>query len=188
MGQSLRKIPRWYWKGKDDDFQLAKAFNEFYVRFDACDFENIRSEQKNNLTVNGSIPFAEQDVINGFKHSKARKSAGPDNIEGRLLISCAEQLGPIFYYIFQLSLTQQKVPRLWKTSPVIPVVKNNHPVVLNDFRPVALTSLVVKSFERLLKEILTKVEDSLDPLQFAYRARRGVEDATATLLNWYLSI
>jgi len=106
-----KKILRWHWKGRDD-FQLAKAFNEFYVRFDTCDFETIRCEQKNNLTVNGPIPFTEQDVINGLRHSKARKSAGPDNIEGRLLIHCAEQLGPIFYYIFQLSLTQQKVPRL----------------------------------------------------------------------------
>jgi len=30
------------------------------------------------------------------------------------------------------------------------------------------------------------VEDSLDPLQFAHRARRGVEDATATLSNLVL--
>ncbi len=30
------------------------------------------------------------------------------------------------------------------------------------------------------------VEDSLDPLQFAYRARCGVEDATVTLLNLVL--
>lgn len=31
----------------------------------------------------------DQDVINTFKHSKARKNPGPDNIEDRLLISSA---------------------------------------------------------------------------------------------------
>lgn len=138
-------------EGYRDDFQLAQAFSEFFLRFDTHDFENILCEQKNNLIGTRPIPFEEQDVINMFKHSKARKSSGPDNIEGQLLISCAEQLGSIFYYIFQLSLTQQKVPRLWKSSTVIPVAKKNHPVELNDFRPVALTSLVMKSFERLLK-------------------------------------
>jgi len=113
-------------------------------------FETIRCEQKNNLTVNGPIPFTEQDVINGLRHSKARKSAGPDNIEGRLLIHCAEQLGPIFYYIFQLSLTQQRVPRLSNTSTVIPVAKKKkNSVALNDLRPVALTSLVMKGFEKI---------------------------------------
>jgi len=68
---------------------------------------------------------------------------------------------------------------------VIPVAKTNHPKAFNDFRPVALTSLVMKSFEKLIKrDLLIKTEHLLDPLQFAYRASRGVEDVTATLLNW----
>ena len=36
------------------------------------------------------------------------------------------------------------------------------------------------------KVLLIKTENLLDPQQFAYRARRGVEDATATLLNLIL--
>ena len=67
---------------------------------------------------------------------------------------------------------------------MIPVAKTNHPKAFNDFRPVALTSLVMKSFEKLIKrDLLIKTEYVLDPLQFAYRAGCGVEDATATLLN-----
>ncbi len=54
------------------------------------------------------------DVITVFKQCKIRKAPGPDNIGGRLLKECAEQLGPIFYEIFALSLQQQKVPALWK--------------------------------------------------------------------------
>lgn len=42
----------------------------------------------------------------------------------------------------------------------------------------------MKVFEKLVRsEILRKTEHSFDPLQFAYRPRRGVEDATVTLLN-----
>ncbi len=44
--------------------------------------------------------------------------------------------------------------------------------------------MVMKQFEKLVKaEILGKTEHLLDPLQFAYRNNRGVQDATATLLN-----
>jgi len=39
-----------------------------------------------------------------------------------------------------------------KTSTVIPVAKNKNSVALNDFRPVALTSSVMKSFEKLTKK------------------------------------
>lgn len=167
--------------GAKSDKQLAQDLNEFYLRFDTLDFSNMNSKLKNELPCTGSPPFNECSVIESFKRTKSEKA---QVLCGRLLHSCAEQLGPIFFYIFQMSLNQQRVPRSWKDSTIVPVAKTKHPKVLNDFRPVALTSLVMKSFERLMKEeLLPHLEPLLDPLQFAYRASRGVEDATATLLN-----
>ncbi len=49
---------------------------------------------------------------------------------------------------------------------------------LNDYRPVALTSVAMKSFERLVLAYLkASTGPLLDPLQFAYRANRSVDDA-----------
>lgn len=57
-------------------------------------------------------------------------------------------------------------------------------MTLNDFRPVALTSLVMKSFERIVKdELMNTVQANLDPPQFVYQVGRGVDDAIITLLN-----
>jgi len=117
-----------------------------------------------------------------FKHCKIRTSAGQDNISSRLLSNCAEQLGPILY-IFNLSLSQQKVPNLWKQSIVVPVGKSKHPKSSNDFRPIALTSLVMKSLEKLI-ELLKITEHLMDPLKFTYWTKRWVQDATITLLNY----
>ena len=48
----------------------------------------------------------------------------------------------------------------------------------------ALTSIVMKCFERLiLSHILPHVQSQLDPYQFAYRSRRGTDDAKACLLH-----
>ena len=70
------------------------------------------------------------------------------------------------------------------------VAKNSHPKTLNDYRPIALTcvkKIVMKSFEKLIKRELTfRTNSLLDPLQFAYRLNRGVQDATVTLLNLIL--
>lgn len=45
------------------------------------------------------------------------------------------------------------------------------PQSFNDFRPVSLTSLVMKAFEKIAKnEILILSLDKLNSLQFAYRA------------------
>ena len=51
-------------------------------------------------------------------------------------------------------------------------------MTLNDLRPVALSSQVMKAMERLVKQhILTLINSQLDPLQFAYQSRKGVDDA-----------
>ena len=55
---------------------------------------------------------------------------------------------------------------------------------MNDLRPVALTSIVMKCLERLvLIEIKKSFNTVQDPLQFAYRAKRCVEDALVVFLD-----
>ena len=167
------------------DPALAEELIRFYVRFDTHNTSNRHSELKEGLLASPPFTpsFNEQSVVRCFKHCNPKKSPGPDNISGCTLKVCAEQLGPIFYYIFSVSLTLQ-APSLWKQSVVVPVTKVSRPQTLNDFRPVALTSPIAKSLEKLIKaELLIKVEPLLDPYQFAYRAKRGVQDATITLLN-----
>ncbi len=120
--------------------------------------------------------FNQQDVINVFKKGK---SSGPDNIGWRLLKTCADQLGPVFYNIFQKSLYLQKIIMLWKEAIVVPVRKTSYPKTLNDFRHHwwlnVLRNLSGMNFYWKLS--------LLDSLQFAYQARRGVDDASSTLLN-----
>ena len=58
---------------------------------------------------------------------------------------------------------------------------------LNDFRPIALTSVVMQSFERLVLSHLKEITDPLlDLLQFAYRANRSVADAVNLALHYIL--
>ncbi len=113
-----------------------------------------------------------------------RKAAGPDGITGRVLWSCADQLAGLFTSIFNESLATSVVPTSFKISVIIPVPKNSKPCCLNDYRPVALTSTVMKVFERLLKNLIcSAVPATLDPLQFAYRPNRSTDDAISQVLH-----
>ena len=69
-------------------------------------------------------------------------------------------------------------------STIISVPKMSIPKQLNDLRPVALTSLVMTPLETIMKSfILSAIQPVLDPLQFAYRAGRGVDDGKLFLLD-----
>jgi hypothetical protein len=55
---------------------------------------------------------------------------------------------------------------------------------MNDFRPVALTSIPMKVCERLFKKWLSAyVDEYIDPLQFAYRSNRSCTDAILVMLE-----
>jgi hypothetical protein len=55
------------------------------------------------------------------------------------------------------------------------VAKITHPKVLNDLRPIALTSLAMKCFEKRMKMVLLiKTENLLDPQQFLIGPGEGL--------------
>ena len=72
--------------------------------------------------------------------------------------------------IFNQSLSQSVVHTCFKMATIVPVPKNAKVTELNDYGPVALTSVIMKCFERLVKDHITSpLPVTLDPLQFAYR-------------------
>ncbi len=102
----------------------------------------------------------------------ARKAPGPDNIPGRVLRDCAVELTDVFTDIFNISLSQAVVPTCFKATTIIPVPKKSSPSCFNDYRPVALTPIPMKCFERLvMQHIKSVLPPSLDPFQFAYRSK-----------------
>ncbi|KAL0147893.1 hypothetical protein M9458_056814 [Cirrhinus mrigala] len=173
--------------------QLADDLNEFYCRFE---------KQKTGLTPSQpstpcpSIPptvsqpalkICEGDVCKVFRKQKIRKAKGPDGVSPACLKACAVQLSFIFTLIFNRSLELCIVPSCFKCSTIIPVPKKPKTTGLNDYRPVALTSVVMKSFERLVLAYLKDITGPLlDPLQFAYRANRSVDDAVNMGLHYIL--
>ena len=58
-------------------------------------------------------------------------------------------------------------------ATIVPVPKKAKVTELNYYRPIALTSVIMKCFERLVKDHITStLPDTLDPLQFAYRPKQ----------------
>ena len=134
-----------------------------------------------------TLCLQEWDVHRLFKSQNPRKAAGPDSVSPSTLKHCADQLSPVFTDIFNSSLETCHVPACFKASTIIPVPKKPRTTGLNDYRPVALTSVVMKSFERLVLPHLKAITvPLLDPRQFAYRANRSVDDAVNMALHYTL--
>jgi hypothetical protein len=114
------------------------------------------------------ITLSEVDVSKTFKQVNIHKAAGPDGLPGRVLRACADQLANVFNDKCLHSLSESVIPRCFKQITIVPVPKNTKVTCLNVYRPIALTSVAMKCFERLaLAHINTIIPENLDPLQFA---------------------
>ncbi|KAK3535967.1 hypothetical protein QTP70_022858 [Hemibagrus guttatus] len=131
--------------------------------------------------IDASLPDALIDFYTRFEAQNnvaVRKSIRPPN----------DQLADVFTDIFNISLSSAVVPTCLKTMAIVPMPKKSTDSCLNDYRPVALTPIVMKCFERLVtRHIKTQLPPSLDTLQFVYRLNRSTDDATTTTLHLSLT-
>ncbi|KAF7643375.1 hypothetical protein LDENG_00240400 [Lucifuga dentata] len=124
---------------------LPDALNTFYAHF-----ESSNSSHSTRLTLPpGELPFSVSavDVRGPLRRINPRKAAGPDNIPGWVLRDCAQELTGVLTDIFNISFSQAVVPVCLKMSTIIPVPKNSAVKSMNDYRPVALTPIIMKCFE-----------------------------------------
>ncbi|KAL0202652.1 hypothetical protein M9458_000670, partial [Cirrhinus mrigala] len=129
----------------DDDTSLPDALNKFYARFE---MQNDTPAQKLPTPPNNqALCLSPADVRKTLSKVKPRKAAGPDNIPGHVLRDCAAQLTDVLTDIFNTSLSQAVVPTCLKSTSIIPVPKKSPVSCLNDYRPIALTPIMMKCFE-----------------------------------------
>ena len=70
-------------------------------------------------------------------------------------------------------------------ATIVPVPKKAKVTELNDYRPVLLTSVIMKCFERLVKDHITSnLPVTPDPKKFAYRPNRSTDDTIAITLPY----
>ena len=82
------------------------------------------------------------------------KAAGPDGIDSRTMKECAKELAPLLYQIYRKSLDTAEVPAQWKEANVVPIHKTGSKAIMANYRPVALTPIMCKVFEKILCAII----------------------------------
>jgi hypothetical protein len=106
---------------------FVNNMNTFYARLDSHDDEidDIKHELS-NVQNDESLVVSEEEVKKVFSGLNPRKAQGPDGISPRLLRECAQELASIFQTIFNMTIAQEKIPLLWKTSKLVPAPKKKN--------------------------------------------------------------
>ena len=120
--------------------------------------------------------------------SKLYSSVGPDEISAWFFRENASVLCRPLCSIFNLSLRQDFVPSLWKSTNVLPIPKSSPALDIDsDFRPISLTPILSKILESFpYCWLLQSVSNQIDPLQFGSQRGSSASMALVHLLyKWY---
>jgi hypothetical protein len=120
--------------------------------------------------------FGEDDIIKAIDEISSTSAAGPDRYPALLLKNCKHTMAKPLHLIWRKSLDCGKIPQLMKMGNIIPIHKGSSKGVAANYRPVALTSHLIKVFEKVLRNrmIAFMEEHNLfNPGQHGFRLGRS---------------
>ena len=131
------------------------------------------------------LAFSVVDVVEAIGVIKSGAAAGPDDLSVLLLKNCNETLSKPIHMVWQHSMSTGTVPNFYKTSHIAPLHKKGSRVIAANYRPVSLTSHVIKIYERVLrKQMVAHLEENnlLNSKQHGFRS--GKSCLTQLLLHF----
>ena len=122
----------------------------------------------------------ENDVARYLRNLNPNKSTGTDLVSSRLLCECQDELVFPLKLLFNKSLQEGIVPSLWKCANVTPIFKKGNKCEAGNYRPISLTSVIIKIFERIIKD---KIVSFLDRHKLIIDTQHGFRNNRSCLTN-----
>ena len=113
-------------------------------------FSNVQDGDLADIQVN------EDDIQDAIAKMNANSSAGPDGVPAKFLIKTKETTSLPLLIIMRKSLDEGKIPDILKLAHVTPIHKGGSKLKPEQYRPVSLTSHIMKVFERVVKTSIMK--------------------------------
>ena len=158
---------------RNDTADKAELFNcYFYDQFSGPSDYNIAIDWSNDSMFD--IDFNQNRICQLLLNINTNKACGPDEIHGKLLKNCAHGMAGPLSILFKLSYNTGYIPTEWKMAYVVPVHKKGSKDNVENYRPISLTSLIMKTFEKIVKnDLLSKTAHLLDKRQHGFLATKS---------------
>lgn len=133
-----------------------------------------------------SDAFTLDEINLALAQSKTGKAAGEDGVYMEFLINAGTNVRNWLAKFLTNVMTSNILPTAFKRAKIIALLKPGKPTENADsYRPVALLSVVLKLFERLIyNRIEDTIQQSIPPEQAGFRAGRSCTDQVLCLTNF----
>ena len=142
-------------------------------------------EDDDDLT---DIEIVDDDITEAIGKLNMNSAAGPDGVPAIFLIKTKHSIASPLKIILRKSLDEGKIPDIFKLAYVTPIHKGGSKLKPEQYRPVSLTSHIMKIFERVIKRHIIKhliQQNLINPGQHGFVPGRSTQ---TQLLQHYCEI
>ena len=141
-------------------------------------------EDENDSTIM-DINFTEQDIIDAIDELKNNSASGPDGLTSMFLKKCKLSLARPLFHLWRKCLDQGITPDKLKEAHIIPIHKGGHQGIPANYRPVALTSHIIKVFEKVVRKYIVEFLEENNKMNNGQHGFRFGRSCVSELLVHY---
>ena len=131
--------------------------------------------------------FSENDIMHAIDDMKVNAASGPDGFPSIYLNQCKSSLSFPLFMFWDTCFQQGNIPCCLKRGAIVPIFKSGKWATPTNYRPVALTSHIMKIFERVIKNAVVSYMDQHNLIKESQRICSG-RSCISQLLDHMYSI
>lgn len=168
----------------------SEAMNEYMTHFQTQYTNTLPSTFGPNLPEPFPIaeivnsPFSLQSIQEAAKSLPGGKAAGNGGLPCEVLSVAHELVAFPLLFLFSFCWDNSVIPACWQESRIHPILKKGSATDIRNYRPISLTEVVRRLFEKMILPVITGFIEPLSIEQGGFRAKRGTLDQIATLQEW----
>ena len=132
-----------------------------------------------------NVKIGEPEVLLAINEMPSHAAAGPDGVPSQLLKQCSSSIVKPLCILFNKSMNEGTIPSLLKKATIVPIYKGGNNSAACNYRPVSLTSNIMKIFERVIRKQLVDYMTENDLLNHTLHGFRHGRSCLSALLSVY---
>lgn len=168
---------------KTDSYSMDSYADHFRLQFrndlpgEGLKYEGPATQDNDDIIMCFDVPkiwFAIDCLATG-------KAAGESGLFAEVFKVAPEPFSKILMVLFAFCYRYHVIPTSWRLARIQPVAKKGDLTLINNYRPISLTEIPRKLFEKCLLPVVSSYVEPLSIEQGGFRPQRGCYDQVAVL-------
>ena len=148
------------------------------------EFFNVEDSNDNDIL--SDIIINQSVICDAINEMSSSSASGPDGLPAILFKECRDELSIPLQILFAKSFSENHIAQCLKSAAIVPVYKGGGASIPSNYRPISLTSIMMKILERVIrKQIIAFMTKRcvFNPSQHGFREGKSCLSALLTVYD-----